>query len=167
MHYTSLFREQRNLPKTTNNFDKNDNLMRNFNDRWRCDNEAQDVLGGRKSSSQEKSKFIEYWSTKVITNLYASFTFTSFFFQEMEKLVDAGLVKSIGLSNFDRNQVDRIIKMCNIKPVLLHLESTILNADQELIAYAQSFGIQVSVHDVAAPPSERFVSSFLIWSIIP
>lgn len=76
-------------------------------------------------------------------------------FKELEKVVDAGLVKSIGLSNFTRPLLDHIIKKCTIKPVLLHMETTILHADEELLAYAQSFGIQVSLHDVAAPPTSR------------
>lgn len=34
----------------------------------------------------------------------------------MEKLVDEGLVKSIGLSNFNESQIERVIKSCRIKP---------------------------------------------------
>uniref|UniRef100_A0A5K3EV77 Aldo_ket_red domain-containing protein n=2 Tax=Mesocestoides corti TaxID=53468 RepID=A0A5K3EV77_MESCO len=75
--------------------------------------------------------------------------------REMERLVDAGLVRSIGLSNFNRNHLDRIIKICNIKPVMLHLEGVFMTLDEELAGYAQSFGIQVSVHDLSSSTTKE------------
>ncbi|VDK38110.1 unnamed protein product [Taenia asiatica] len=76
-----------------------------------------------------------------------------FTFSEMEQLVDAGLVKSIGLSNFSKDQIDRLTKFCNIKPVLLQAEAAIITLNQELMEYAHSFGIQVMVHDISLSPS--------------
>lgn len=35
----------------------------------------------------------------------------------MEKLVDLGIVKSIGISNFNSQQIDRLLANCRIKPV--------------------------------------------------
>ena len=35
----------------------------------------------------------------------------------MEKLVKSGLVRSIGVANFNSEQIDRILKNCEIKPV--------------------------------------------------
>lgn len=35
----------------------------------------------------------------------------------MEKLVENGLVRSIGVSNFNSKQIDRVLKVAKIKPV--------------------------------------------------
>lgn len=40
----------------------------------------------------------------------------------MEKLVDLGLVKSIGVSNFNSQQIDRLLANCRIKPVTNQVE---------------------------------------------
>ena len=42
-------------------------------------------------------------------------------YQEMEKAVEAGKVRSIGLSNFDE-QLDEILNVCKIKPAVLQIE---------------------------------------------
>ncbi|XP_031633467.1 1,5-anhydro-D-fructose reductase-like [Contarinia nasturtii] len=48
--------------------------------------------------------------------------------KEMEKLVDSGIVKSIGVSNFNSEQVDRLCKEGRIKPVVNQVEcSPIIN----------------------------------------
>lgn len=48
--------------------------------------------------------------------------------KEMEKLVDSGKTKSIGLSNFNEEQMERILKIARIPPV---------NNQVELHAYLQ------------------------------
>ena len=39
----------------------------------------------------------------------------------MEALVNKGLTKAIGLSNFNSKQIQRVLDSCNIKPVMLQV----------------------------------------------
>lgn len=40
----------------------------------------------------------------------------------MEDAMQLGLVKSIGVSNFNKEQLERVIKESNIKPAVLQIE---------------------------------------------
>lgn len=40
----------------------------------------------------------------------------------MEECVNQGLAKSIGLSNFNKEQIDRVLEHCKIKPVCNQVE---------------------------------------------
>lgn len=40
----------------------------------------------------------------------------------MEKLVESGLVRSIGVSNFNSEQIERLLANCTIKPVTNQIE---------------------------------------------
>ncbi|XP_046666609.1 aldose reductase-related protein 2-like [Homalodisca vitripennis] len=55
--------------------------------------------------------------------------------KEMEKQVDDGLTKAIGLSNFNVKQIERILKVARIPPANLQIEQYLYNqgkAEQEL-----------------------------------
>ena len=41
----------------------------------------------------------------------------------LEKLVDLGLVRTIGFSNFNSKQITEVIKNCRVKPAILQVES--------------------------------------------
>ncbi|XP_017043463.1 aldo-keto reductase family 1 member B1 isoform X2 [Drosophila ficusphila] len=43
-------------------------------------------------------------------------------YRSMEQLVDLGLVRSLGLSNFNAKQLERLLENCQIKPVALQIE---------------------------------------------
>lgn len=61
----------------------------------------------------------------------------------MEKLVEAGKVRSLGLSNFNSSQIDRIFKIATFKPTVLQIEASIVFLNDKLIKYAKSRGLQV------------------------
>lgn len=49
----------------------------------------------------------------------------------MEKLVEKGLVRSIGLSNFNRKQIDDILSVARIKPTVLQVRSVCDDDDDD------------------------------------
>lgn len=64
--------------------------------------------------------------------------------QEMEKAVDIGLVKHIGLSNFDENQVDRILTNCRIRPYNNQVEIHPFLAQDALIDHHKRHTISIT-----------------------
>mmetsp|Transcript_6291 Transcript_6291/g.12516 ORF Transcript_6291/g.12516 Transcript_6291/m.12516 type:complete len:339 (-) Transcript_6291:249-1265(-) len=64
----------------------------------------------------------------------------------MEAAVGAGLVRSIGLSNFNVSQVDEILKVAKIKPSVNQIESNPFIPQRELIAHCKKNGIEVTAY---------------------
>lgn len=57
--------------------------------------------------------------------------------REMEKLVDDGLVKSIGVSNFNIRRLRALLKDARIKPAVDQVELSLTCAQPELVAFLQ------------------------------
>lgn len=74
----------------------------------------------------------------------------------MEQLVHAGLVRSIGLSNFNKAQIHRIVKSCMILPSVLQVESHPYFLNEKLIQFVRSAGIHVIAY---APLGSSYHSS--------
>ncbi|CAL8075181.1 unnamed protein product [Calicophoron daubneyi] len=71
----------------------------------------------------------------------------------MERLVDDGLVRSIGVSNFNRRQIDGILNICRIKPVNLQIEIHANFPNTKLVEYAQSKGLVVTAYSPLGSPA--------------
>ncbi|CAD6992590.1 unnamed protein product [Ceratitis capitata] len=66
--------------------------------------------------------------------------------KEMEGLVAKGLAKSIGISNFKEQQIERIRQNCTIQPAVLQIEYHIYLQQPHLIEYCKSANIAVTAY---------------------
>lgn len=64
----------------------------------------------------------------------------------MESLVDKGLVRAIGLSNFNARQTDDIISLAKHRPVLNQVESHPYLSQTHLLSYCQSMSVCVTAY---------------------
>uniref|UniRef100_D3TRK6 Aldo/keto reductase family protein n=1 Tax=Glossina morsitans morsitans TaxID=37546 RepID=D3TRK6_GLOMM len=76
--------------------------------------------------------------------------------KKMEHLVALGLTKSIGLSNFNQEQIQRILNNCTIRPANLQIEHHIYLQQPNLIKFCETQGITVTAY---APLGSRGVAS--------
>jgi len=72
--------------------------------------------------------------------------------KEMEKLVSLGLVKTIGLSNFNSQQIQRVLDNCTIKPAMLQVETHPYWNQTKLVDFCKSKGIAVTAYSPFGSP---------------
>ncbi|KAH8391071.1 hypothetical protein KR215_005600 [Drosophila sulfurigaster] len=82
--------------------------------------------------------------------------------REMEKLVDLGLARSIGLSNFNAAQTERVLQNCRIKPVVNQVECHPAFQQQQLRAHAKKHDLVICAYcPLARPQPARHWPPFL------
>uniref|UniRef100_A0A3P8U7G0 alcohol dehydrogenase (NADP(+)) n=1 Tax=Amphiprion percula TaxID=161767 RepID=A0A3P8U7G0_AMPPE len=74
----------------------------------------------------------------------------------MEKLVEKGLVRSIGLSNFNSRQIDDILSVASIKPTVLQVESHPYLAQVELLAHCRDRGLVLTAYSPLGSPDRAW-----------
>ena len=70
----------------------------------------------------------------------------------MTELVSAGLAKSVGVSNFNIKQIERMIKATNIVPAANQVEVNLHWLNTELIEFCKSKGIVVEGYSPFGSP---------------
>jgi diketogulonate reductase-like aldo/keto reductase len=64
----------------------------------------------------------------------------------LEEAYKAGKLRSIGLSNFEKADIDNILSSCSVKPMVNQILAHISNTPKELILYNQEKGILVEAY---------------------
>nr|XP_053630664.1 aldo-keto reductase family 1 member B1-like [Cherax quadricarinatus] len=73
----------------------------------------------------------------------------------MEAQVDAGKAKAIGLSNFNSQQIERIVKVARIQPANLQVEVHAYHMQKNLRGVCQKFGIPVCAFAPLGAPYKK------------
>lgn len=66
--------------------------------------------------------------------------------KKMENLLDLGIAKSIGLSNFNKKQIQRVLNNCKVRPANLQIEHHIYLQQPELVNFCKKQGIVVTAY---------------------
>ena len=64
----------------------------------------------------------------------------------LEEAYEAGKLRAIGLSNFEKADIDNILKSCFVKPMVNQILAHISNTPKELIQYSQDKGMLVEAY---------------------
>lgn len=70
----------------------------------------------------------------------------------MEKCVEAGLTKSIGISNFNSKQLERLLSACKIKPVTNQVECHPYLPQNKLAAHHKALGVVLTAYSPLGSP---------------
>lgn len=64
-------------------------------------------------------------------------------YRAMEGLVDKGLVRSLGVSNFNSAQLERVLGACSVRPVVNQVECHPLFSQRKMLALCARHGVRV------------------------
>lgn len=76
----------------------------------------------------------------------------------MEKLVDEGLARNIGLSNFNERQIKRVFENARVKPANLQVELHAYFQQRPLLEICKKYNIAVTAY---SPLGSKGITSFM------
>ncbi|KAJ8964551.1 hypothetical protein NQ314_004850 [Rhamnusium bicolor] len=80
--------------------------------------------------------------------------------KKMEEQVDAGRTKTIGLSNFNVKQIEKVLKSARIKPACLQVELHVCLQQRQLVKFCHQHGIVVVGYcPLGCPGYNKFLTS--------
>jgi len=74
----------------------------------------------------------------------------------METLVDEGVVKSIGVSNFNHKQLSELLESCRIKPTMNQIEVHPHNNNSKIIDFCHAHNIHITAYSPIGTPFSKF-----------
>ncbi|CAH1251066.1 AKR1B10 [Branchiostoma lanceolatum] len=84
----------------------------------------------------------------------------------MEKLVDAGLVKAIGVSNFNISQMEEVLTNGRIKPAVNQVESHPYLGCHRLLEYCTAKGVVITAYCPIARPGSQEAEEYKVGSLL-
>jgi len=87
--------------------------------------------------------------------------------EEMEKMIEKGKTKTIGVSNFNEKQLEKILQSCNIKPANNQVEVHAYFSNRGIVDYCKSKGITVCAYaPLGSPTRGKFIKDTPIMNIM-
>lgn len=81
--------------------------------------------------------------------------------QEMEKLQKDGKTRAVGISNFNQQQIQKILNNCQTKPVSLQIELHAYHQQKDLLNFCKKNDILVTAYSpLGSPGLGKFLAKF-------
>lgn len=85
--------------------------------------------------------------------------------RKMEALYQQGKCDAIGVCNFDKNMLQKLLKMCKVKPIVDQIERHPFFQQNEVVEYAKENGIRIMCYSPVARMDKEMFSNEVLCSL--